>query len=438
MKIIRVLLLFVFLMSGLLAQSSGWGQKSSMPTQVTGKYVRDGGALVSIGNFLYAFRGYRSNEFYLYSLNADQWTLIESIPFGWNYGTTPPTINRKRVDQGGAFCFDGVNTIYATKGGGTKEFWVYDISLDTWSAKAFVPSERGLRGGTSLAYYDGKIYLLAGEQSNDALTNFFEYNPLADTFGGSPWRSLYPIPLIPDNRTFQDGSCLGQLNGIIYALKGSGKNNYFWAYVIGADFWTQMESIPLIHPHNQTSDEVDLVISLERARKSRVKQGGAMTTDGDVIYAIKGGGAQDFWKYSPTTNHWNALETIPRLNRQSVPKNGAALSYTNGMVYLLKGNNTPEFWCYIPLASISNINTQTENSKLNTNPNLFITKSSMNYTVSLSGRLGLSIILATLLPAFPFLKYTLYVEACPTICPPIAVVGSPNNWAGLAITWFVM
>jgi hypothetical protein len=165
-----------------------------------------------------------------------------------------------------------------------------------------------------------------------------------------------------------------QLNSIIYALKGWGKHNYFWAYDVASNTWTQRESIPLIHPTNQTGDDIEDEIevssfncSVDLLRKTKVKDGGAMTTDGNVIYAIKGGGAQDFWKYTPgTPGVWTPLDTIPRLHKKSVPKSGAALAYTNGQVWLLKGNNTPEFWCYTPEVS-SKFNVQ--NSKLIQNVN---------------------------------------------------------------------
>jgi len=349
--LIAVCSIFYILPSNLIAQVPGWAQKESIPTQVARKYVRDGGAMVTVpgsidNDLILAFRGNRSWEFYKYQSNC--WTQLESIPYGV-YPTNPTQINRKKVDEGAALCYDGCNTIYATKGGGTIEFWVYDIVLDTWVAKPFVPSERGLRGGTSLAYFNDKVYLLAGEQSVYAPTNFFAYNTSTNV-----WAPLVSAPLIPDGRTFRDGSCIVQLNGIIYALKGGGKHNYFWAYNVETNTWTQMETLPLIHPCNQTGDDSedeieisDLKGSADRVRKTNVKAGGAMTAGNDKIYAIKGGGAQDFWQHSFVSG-WTPLDTIPRLNRQSVPKRGAALTYTNGRVYLLKGNNTPEFWAFTP------------------------------------------------------------------------------------------
>ena len=52
-------------------ESPGWASKESMPSQVSGKYVADGGALVTVngtkdGDVIYAFRG-KSREFYQYT-----------------------------------------------------------------------------------------------------------------------------------------------------------------------------------------------------------------------------------------------------------------------------------------------------------------------------------------------------------------------------------
>ncbi|MDI6767519.1 MAG: T9SS type A sorting domain-containing protein [Bacteroidota bacterium] len=311
----------------------GWAQKESMPTVVKGKYVKDGGAIVAIMPldevdwFNYAFRGNKSNEFYKYTPTTNKWTQMASIPFGKKWPDTTK-INNKTIGKGAALCWDGANTIYATRGNGTKEFWAYNISDCTWVPKPFVPVPKGLKGGTSLAFSDGKVYLLAGGQKKTE-SNFFAYDTATNN-----WTTLSKAPLTPNNKAWTDGSCIAIIDSIIYALKGGDKHNYFFAYNVKSPGWTEKDTLPLIHT------------SLPK-KKNKVKDGGAMTTDGIVLYAIKGGGVQDFWKYTPgTPGVWECLDTIPRLHKKSVPKTGAALAYADGKVYLLKGNNTPEFWIW--------------------------------------------------------------------------------------------
>ncbi|MCX8014910.1 MAG: hypothetical protein N2748_02720, partial [candidate division WOR-3 bacterium] len=86
-----------------------------------------------------------------------------------------------------------------------------------------------------------------------------------------------------------------------------------------------------------------------------MKDGGAIVTAGSEMYAIKGGGNNTFYKYTPATGEARqlVLDTIPRLHKKSVPKTGAELTYANGYIYLIKGNNTPEFWRYGPLSNVA-------------------------------------------------------------------------------------
>ncbi|MCS7258778.1 MAG: hypothetical protein NZ601_05405, partial [candidate division WOR-3 bacterium] len=93
----------------------------------------------------------------------------------------------------------------------------------------------------------------------------------------------------------------------------------------------ELETIPLKHP--------------EINKGKRIKDG-AMASNDSVIYAVKGGGSNEFWQYVPKNRVWFPLETIPKLNNKSVLKTGATLTYLNGKIYLLKGNNTNEFWSY--------------------------------------------------------------------------------------------
>jgi len=387
----------------------GWYQKESLPTGVSGgKYVKGGGALVNpIVNdtwVLCALRGNKSKEFYKYTPNIGNWTALCTLSFG----TKPPPdtlkINKKAVDKGGSLCWTPTY-VYATKGAGTKEFWRYDISTNGWSQRAFVPVPKGLKNGTSMCYCNmlNRIYLLAGSQKKDDPTNFYYFDVNADTSGGTPWHALTKAPLTPNTKVWKDGSCLAFAYGnYVYALKGGDKNNFFWQYEIHSDTingtpWIEMETIPLIHPQ------------LGLKKKNKVSDGGAMAVDGytNNIYAIKGNGKQDFWKYDPNTNIWTPKDTIPRLHKKSVPKTGAGLAYNlaNMRIYLLKGNNTPEFWEYIEPAytkeQIAKRNL-TEQSFILTNktyplmlyqnsPNPFNSQTAIRYTLPANSKVSLSI-----------------------------------------------
>ncbi|MDW7987681.1 MAG: SBBP repeat-containing protein, partial [candidate division WOR-3 bacterium] len=314
----------------------GWVRKNDVPSRMLHKlrFVRNGGALVCVGDSLiYAFRGNNSNEFYAYSIAKDSWLTKESIPFGRDSNDTTK-ISKKKIGKGAALCYDGDSLIYAIRGNNTKQFWKYNIIRNTWSALPFVPVTRGLKGGSGLCYHNGKVYLLAGGQKA-VNKNFFVFDVQSAT-----WDTLNSVPLTPDAKTFRDGSGIANINNTIYCLKGNGRHNYFLAYDINQNRWTQKETIPLRHP----------MLGDKRNRKNKVKDGGAITAGDGIVYIIKGGGKQDFWGYIPATESWIPLDTIPRLpeSKKSVPKAGANLTFGYGKVWLIKGNNTFEFWSYTP------------------------------------------------------------------------------------------
>ncbi|MBS4015412.1 MAG: T9SS type A sorting domain-containing protein [Candidatus Latescibacteria bacterium] len=323
-----------------IAAPPGWTEKPRINTQIPGKYVKDGGALVATENSIYALRGNNSREFSKY--DGTGWVTMPEIPVKIVNGK----VINKRVKKGGALCYDRDHKIYAVKGGGTQEFWAYNISANQWNQKADVLPLKGLKGGTRLVYANGSVYLLAGGRKITE-PNFYRYDTTSNA-----WAVQTNAPFNPDNKPYKDGSAITALGNKIYATKGGGKNNYFFVYDISAEAWTQLDSIPLVN--------------FRTGKKVKVKNGGSLTNDGNFIYAIKGGGKNEFWQYSPANNNWTRKETIPLLsnNKKSVPKAGAALACLNNQIYLLKGNNTNEFWCYTPTVSENLF--RTEGSVINT------------------------------------------------------------------------
>jgi YVTN family beta-propeller protein len=381
----------------------GWSQKESMPEASDikpGKYVKDGASITAVnvsdaGDVIYTFPGQKSLMFYKYSEGV--WdTTLAPIPFGYK-SKDLEKINKKKVSKGSALLWDGDNIIYATKGN-TDEFWAYYIDTDSWVQKAFVPVNKKYKGGTSMVLYDSKVYLLAGGQKPGVENNFFVYDPTADTLPLAPlsdaWFSLTSAPGGINNKKWKDGSCLALIGDIIYALKGGDKYNQMWTYDLIGTVWTEAESIPI---YNTQLD-----------KKTKTKDGGAMTTDGTVLYAIKGGGKQDFWMYTPgAPGTWTELEIIPKLHNKSVPKTGAALAWANNRVWLIKGNKTPEFWQYVPQSMsklknqkakvISNIQTEETLKQvqgdmiLSATPNPIKRNTQIRYSVLVAGKISIKL-----------------------------------------------
>jgi hypothetical protein len=96
-------------------------------------------------------------------------------------------------------------------------------------------------------------------------------------------------------------------------------------------------------------------------KQKSVKDGGAVTydlvagNDTGFVFALKGNGTCEFYRYNTLTDAWVSRESIPavnRLNKKKAVKKGSSLAaIASGMVYATKGNNTLDLWQYDPVAN---------------------------------------------------------------------------------------
>jgi len=97
-------------------------------------------------------------------------------------------------------------------------------------------------------------------------------------------------------------------------------------------------------------------------RYKPVNVGGALCAgsepgnDTGFVYAFKGNGTCEFYRYNIIANTWIARETIPAVNRlgkNKAVKKGASLVFgTNGKIYATKGNGTLDLWEYDPATRV--------------------------------------------------------------------------------------
>ena len=72
-----------------------------------------------------------------------------------------------------------------------------------------------------------------------------------------------------------------------------------------------------------------------------MKKGGSLTTDGTAIYALRGDGKKDFWRYSITDNVWSEIPDAP-----GGIDNGGSLASDGVNIYALRGDGKKDFWDY--------------------------------------------------------------------------------------------
>jgi hypothetical protein len=284
---------------------SSWTIKDSIGLDPLKTRKAKKGATLCYGNgLIYATKGNSSNEFWAYNPFTNIWVEKRNIP-----GT-------------GAGLRGGTGLVYVLSENGKGKLVNEPQHLSA--------DEKNLRLNSGSKDGD-RIYLLKG-----GTKAFFEYFVSSDS-----WILKDSAPGGPKKKKFMDGSGLVfDGNSKIYALKGGAIVNEFYYYDLTADTWS-------LYP-GDTIPKADS--NFARVKKKTVKDGGGLAFLDNKIYAIKGGGCVEFWCYSESAGQWKwrPLDTIPHSDQKGVPKTGAALTAGLGSIYLLKGNNTREFWHYLP------------------------------------------------------------------------------------------
>ncbi|MEO0131967.1 MAG: choice-of-anchor J domain-containing protein [candidate division WOR-3 bacterium] len=313
-------------------RSSGWQELRPMPSAISGKGIKDGGALVSFGDSLFALRGCNSNEFYVYFTASDSWA--SRRPIGFALKPDSVTVIRKYVKGGGALT-RYQNKLYAFKGGNTSEFWSYLPGLDSWVRCRNIPKfifpnakPTQVKSGGALVTYQDSIYAFKGGNTSE----FWLYIPAYDS-----WAPRCSI-VTPTGKKIKGGAALAACGDTIYAFVGGG-TNYFYAYLPQANCW-----IPRAVPSFDNPT---------RPHKAKVKDGASLAVLNGKIYAFRGGNTKLFGYYDPVADTWYRLENIPGLKRV---KAGAALAACGDKLYAFKGGNTSEFWSYTPQPAIYELN----------------------------------------------------------------------------------
>jgi len=214
--IFAVLLVF----TPITAQNS-WQSKTTFP----GSIYR--GVAFTINNYGYVGTGMTANgwvnNFWRYDPEADVWSEIDSMPTLGRKGAFSFVINNRAYVGGGATA----NIVEAY------DFWEYDPTLSKWSRKADIPKvplTAETLTGFSIA---DKGYLLAA--FNDP--NFFMYDPSTDTWTA---KALFPGEAIFN----QVGFSIGDKGYIGTGFGGRSDLSEFWEYDPSTNRWSKKADVP--------------------------------------------------------------------------------------------------------------------------------------------------------------------------------------------------
>ena len=325
-----------FLVTHTLIPPSNWTELKPMPAPPSYKDVKRGGSITYMPRqgLIYATKGYKTGDYYSYNPVQNSWIQLLQVPKG-------PSGRLPR--KGARLTADGKRYVYLVKGNNTQEFWRYDTDSIAWTQKADVPlgpSNKKVKGGTDLAYVKGNpdyIYLLKGYRSE-----FYRYNVATDT-----WVQLADAPNGCKPRWKRGSWLVFDGSHTIYAHKSTyyvksapDPHHEMWKYDIALQAWLghdTLNGMPLWGMHGS------------RLRKKKSKDGGCAAWYDGCIYALKGGNTQQFFRYTPGTDQWDELDTVPThgsSGRKKRVKYGADIVNIGNAFYALKGNKTRELWRY--------------------------------------------------------------------------------------------
>jgi hypothetical protein len=150
--------------------------------------------------------------------------------------------------------------------------------------------------------------------------------------GGDSWQTLTPAPA-GGNVKWDKGSWLAYdgVNKKIYAHKA--KYHEFYSYNTETDSWSgALTAMPIAGS----------------AGSKKSKDGGCGAYQSTKVYALKGGGTFEFWRYHIVGDSWGELASMPAGASGKKVKAGADIVSTGTALYATKGNKQNELWTYVP------------------------------------------------------------------------------------------
>jgi hypothetical protein len=350
---------------------SRWSKRHSILFGTTS--VRDGdalaGASVSGKSYVYALKGSGSYEFYRYDPAEDEWSPMAGVPLG--VSGYPASTGAALTSVGGR--------LYATKGTQSSEFYSYDPAVDRWAAQQDVlQNYQAGAGGCLTGVQRGDSSFVCFLQSGS--NHFSEFS-----VSGDSWEDFPMVPPGPMSNRFEYGSCMTSDGVLIpYVLVGLAYDE-FWSYDFADDYWRSLAKLPLA---SRSGTEI------------RAYKGASLAFAQGAIYALKGAGTSEFWRYNPVTDSWQQLDDIP-VGSFGISE-GGAMAYCPGdsALYVLQGGRTLSFYrydlsgLYYPAAASARVpspGTRQANPIVPNTPRLSRDLATISYTTMASCRVNLSL-----------------------------------------------
>ncbi|MDH5684573.1 MAG: T9SS type A sorting domain-containing protein, partial [candidate division WOR-3 bacterium] len=203
----------------------GWKKMANFP--MGAKKVKDGSGLVLVekgGNdYLFASRGAKQSDFYLYDLAGDSWIQVKSPPVGLS--------GKTGYKKGTCMAYDGEN-VWVLQGY-YGSFFKYNVEADSWTESRWYNYKTYLnrdgkkkkpKDGAAFVYLNDWIYMLKGGNTYE----MWKIKVGGDTVGD--WAQMaenWDIPPGPRNKKVKGGGCMINWGSYFYAGKGKNTDEFY-------------------------------------------------------------------------------------------------------------------------------------------------------------------------------------------------------------------
>jgi hypothetical protein len=280
-------------------------------TTVVGTYE-----VTAAGVFFFTFKGGDTETFYRYHAYENEWETKKHAP--------------RNVKGGGALAWGGGRCIYGLRGGGTTNFDRYQLTTNTWIKRQSAPGTIGWGGALTHWYkynetndeYDHYLYATRGGGYSD----FYLYNIDNNSWttkANTPWLVDYggALTWVEDEES--------AYSDYIYAFQG-GNTKGFSRYKISTDAWENCPEAPYSvsyggalayagedhiyatrgggYSHFYLYDIDDYDWYSKAYAPDTIGAGGSLVwSGGDYLYILRGSTSNTFWRYKISTNEWNPV-----------------------------------------------------------------------------------------------------------------------------------
>jgi hypothetical protein len=180
--------------------------------------------------------------------------------------------------------------VWALAGGGSREFWRYNVAENSWTRLPDIPAPVQDGGAIAISRYEDMSFQMSAI-TGAGTSVVWVFNSASDSW------TAQPTPFVMGNGAAMTWTYFGDLE--ILAGGGTGA---FWQQSFNG-VWSRLADIP-----------------------GPVTTGAGITFSGfgwgEDTYALLGGGSSDVWGYHHPTNTWSRLTSMPAGNQPPVANAG--------------------------------------------------------------------------------------------------------------------